>query len=108
MASSDLFPDYLIGLPDSDLLGSTNSEDVRGNALYLFAQDSWKVKPNITVNYGLRWEYNQPFYDAGGRYQTFRPGKNSTVYPCPNANAPFRRTARWALCFREIPEFPKV
>jgi hypothetical protein len=83
-ASSDLFPDYLMGLPDSNLMGSTNSEDVRGNALYLFAQDSWKLKPNVTLNYGLRWEYNQPFYDAGGRYQTFRPGQTSTVYPCSN------------------------
>ena len=83
-SSSNLFPNYLMGIPDTDLIGSTNSEDVRGNALYLFAQDSWKVKPNLTVNYGLRWEYNQPFYDAGGRYQTFRPGQSSTVYPCTN------------------------
>ncbi|HKM86921.1 MAG TPA: carboxypeptidase regulatory-like domain-containing protein [Terriglobales bacterium] len=80
--SSNLFPNYLMGIPDTDLIGSTNSEDVRGNALYLFAQDSWKVKPNITLNYGLRWEYNQPFYDAGGRYQTFRPGQATTTYPC--------------------------
>jgi hypothetical protein len=80
--SSDLFPNYLMGLPDTDLIGSTNSEDVRGNAFYVFAQDSWKVRPNITVNYGLRWEYNQPFYDAGGRYQTFRPGQATTTYPC--------------------------
>jgi hypothetical protein len=80
--SSDLFPNYLMGLPDSDLIGSTNTEDVRGNAIYLFAQDSWKVKPNITLNYGLRWEYNVPFYDAGGRYQTFRPGQATTTYPC--------------------------
>ena len=80
--SSNLFPNYLMGLPDTDLMGSTNSEDVRGNAFYLFAQDSWKVKPNFTLNYGLRWEYNQPFYDAGGRYQTFRPGQTSSVYDC--------------------------
>jgi len=79
---SDLFPNYLMGLPDTDLIGSTNSEDVRGNSLYLFAQDSWKIKPNITLNYGLRWEYNQPFYDAGARYQTFRPGQATTTYPC--------------------------
>jgi outer membrane receptor protein involved in Fe transport len=85
--SSNLFPNYLMGIPDTDLIGSTNSEDVRGNALYLFAQDSWKVKPNITLNYGLRWEYNQPFYDAGGRYQTFRPGQASKTYPCTNTPA---------------------
>jgi len=80
--TGNLFANYLLGLPDSDLIGSTNSEDVRGNALYLFAQDSWKLKPNLTVNYGLRWEYNQPFYDAKGRYQTFRPGKQTQTYPC--------------------------
>ncbi len=80
--SSNFFPNYLMGLPDSDLLGSTNREDVHGKALYLFAQDSWKLKPNLTVNYGLRWEFNQPFYDAGGRYQTFRPGQATTTYPC--------------------------
>ncbi len=78
----DLFPNYLTGIPDTDLMGSTNSEDVRGNAFYLFAQDSWKIKPNVTLNYGLRWEYNQPFYDARGRYQTFRPGQTSSVYNC--------------------------
>jgi len=80
--TGNLFANYLLGLPDSDLLGSTNSEDVRGNSLYLFAQDSWKLKPNLTLNYGLRWEYNQPFYDARGRYQTFRPGQATTTYPC--------------------------
>jgi hypothetical protein len=80
--TGNLFANYLLGLPDSDLMGSTNSEDIRGNSLYLFAQDSWKIKPNLTVNYGLRWEYNQPFYDARGRYQTFRPGQATTTYPC--------------------------
>jgi hypothetical protein len=28
----------------------------------------------------LRWEYNQPIYDAGLRYQTFRPGQADTVF----------------------------
>jgi hypothetical protein len=79
---SDLFPNYLMGLPDSYLQGSTQTEDVRGNAVYLFAQDSWKIRPNLTMNYGLRWEYNQPIYDAGGRYQTYRPGQATTTYPC--------------------------
>jgi len=62
--------------------GSAQSEDVRGNSIYLFAQDSWKIRRNLTLNYGLRWEYNQPLYDAGLRYQTFRPGQATTTYPC--------------------------
>lgn len=73
---------YLLGLPDSYLQGSTQSEDIRSRSIYLFAQDSWKIRPNITLNYGLRWEYNQPMYDAGLRYQTFRPGQVDTVFPC--------------------------
>jgi hypothetical protein len=78
--SGNLFANYLLGLPDSYLQGSAQTEDVRGNSIYLFAQDSWKIKPNLTLNYGLRWEFNQPIYDAGLRYQTFRPGQADTVF----------------------------
>src|SRR5882757_2368655 len=80
--NQNLFPNYFFGLPDSYLQGSAQSEDVRGKSIYLFAQDSWKIRPNLTLNYGLRWEYNQPLYDAGLRYQTFRPGQATTTYPC--------------------------
>jgi Carboxypeptidase regulatory-like domain len=80
--NQNLFPNYLLGLPDSYLQGSAQTEDVRGNSIYLFAQDSWKIRPNLTLNYGLRWEFNQPIYDAGKRYQTFRPGQATTTYPC--------------------------
>jgi hypothetical protein len=80
--NQNLFPNYLLGLPDSYLQGSAQTEDIRGNSIYLFAQDSWKIRPNLTLNYGLRWEFNQPIYDAGKRYQTFRPGQATTTYPC--------------------------
>jgi hypothetical protein len=80
--NQNLYPNYFFGLPDSYLQGSAQTEDVRGNSIYLFAQDSWKIKPNLTLNYGLRWEFNQPLYDAGGRYQTFRPGQATTTFPC--------------------------
>ncbi len=80
--SGSTLGNYLLGLPDSYLQGSTQSEDIRSRSLYLFAQDSWKIRPNVTLNYGLRWEYNQPMYDAGQRYQTFRPGQATSIFPC--------------------------
>jgi hypothetical protein len=77
-----VFSDYLLGFPGSYGQGSAQVENVRSTGLYLFAQDSWKIKPNLTLNYGLRWELNTPIADISKHVQTFRPGQVSTVYPC--------------------------
>jgi outer membrane receptor protein involved in Fe transport len=82
VAGDDNYPDYLLGLPNSYSQGSAQKELVRSTSVYLFAQDSWKIKPNVTLNYGLRWEVNTPLNDIGHKVQTFRPGQNSTIYPC--------------------------
>jgi hypothetical protein len=82
--ASNFYPDFLMGLPDSYGQGSAQVENVRSTSLYLFAQDSWKIKPNLTLNYGLRWELNTPIADISKHVQTFRPGQTSTVYPCQN------------------------
>src|SRR5215475_1257340 len=79
---NDLYPNFLLGLPSSYSQGSAQDELVRTKSVYLFAQDSWKVKPNLTLNYGIRWELNTPLNDIGHKVQTFRPGQNSTIYPC--------------------------
>ncbi len=79
---NDNYPGYLLGLDDSYTQGSAQRENVRNTGVYLFAQDSWKIKPSLTLNYGLRWELDTPLADALHHVQTFRPGQNSTVYPC--------------------------
>jgi len=75
------FPNYFLGLATSYLQGSAQHELVRVKSVYLFAQDSWKIKPNVTLNYGARWELNTPMADAGQKVQAFRPGERSTIYP---------------------------
>lgn len=82
--SEDIFPNYLLGLPDSFSQGSAQSENVRSTIFSLFAQDSWKIRPNLTLNYGLRWELFTPLTDISGHVQSFRPGQTSTTYPCTN------------------------
>jgi hypothetical protein len=80
--SSSPYANYLLGLPLSYSQGSANKELVRSKAVYLFAQDSWKIRSNLTLNYGLRWEMNTPLTDTGQKVQAFRPGINSKIYPC--------------------------
>jgi hypothetical protein len=81
-SSRNMLPDYLLGLPDQYQQGAAQVENVRATAVYTFAQDSWKIRPNLTLNYGLRWELNTPLTDIGRHVQTFRPGQNTTTYPC--------------------------
>ena len=46
-----------------------------------FIEDSYKVHPRVTVNYGLRYEPFIPFDQKGGRHTTWVPGVQSTVVP---------------------------
>ena len=82
VGADDLYPDFLLGLPNSYTQGSAQHENVRSTALYLFAQDSWKIRSNLTLNYGLRWELDTPLTDIGHHVQTFRPGQVTSIYPC--------------------------
>ena len=79
---SDNYASYLLGLADSYVQGSAQRENVRTTGVYLFAQDSWKIKPTLTLNYGLRWELDTPLTDVLHHVQTYRPGQNTTQYPC--------------------------
>ena len=77
------FADFLLGAPDpsSSVQCSNQYLDSRTKYGGAYAQDTFKVKPNFTLNYGLRWEFSQPFYDTQGKIQAFVPGEQSKVYP---------------------------
>ncbi len=44
------YPNYFLGAPNSYSQGAAQREDMRNSAFYIFAQDSYKLKPNLTLN----------------------------------------------------------
>jgi hypothetical protein len=74
------FADFLIGTPDQFIQSSRQYLDGRSKSGALYIQDNFKAGPNLTINYGLRWEVAQPWSDARNRIQAFVPGQQSTVF----------------------------
>ena len=61
-------------------------QDINQHYLAVFAQDTWRVSPTITFNYGLRWEPWLPQDSKDGAFYNFdadriRAGEHSAVYP---------------------------
>jgi hypothetical protein len=79
---SSAYPNYFLGISSIFTEGAAQRQDDGSASAYLFVQDSWTIRPTLTLNLGLRWEFNSPFYDTGDRLQTFRPGEATTKYPC--------------------------
>jgi hypothetical protein len=73
--------DFLLGAPSQYIQSSMQELDARSRYGAAFAQDSWRVAPNITVNMGLRWEASMPWYDTQNRIQALVPGEQSVEYP---------------------------
>src|SRR5205814_9828156 len=50
-----------------------------------YGQDSWHVGNKLTLNYGLRWDFIEPFYEKYKQIQSIVQGQQSVVYPgAPN------------------------
>jgi len=61
------FADFLLGLPQqtSEQFGQNNH--FRGNFWDLYVQDEWKIRGNLTLNLGVRYEYVSPLVEINNR-----------------------------------------
>jgi hypothetical protein len=75
------FADFLVGVPSQFNQSQLNPFYARNKYVGLFAQDSWHVLPNLTLNYGLRWDRIAPWSEKYNQISTFVPGAQSLVFP---------------------------
>jgi carboxypeptidase family protein/TonB-dependent receptor-like protein len=75
------FADFLLGIPSQYNQSQLQPFYGRNKYAGLFAQDSWRVTHNLTLNYGLRWDRIEPWYEKYNQIATFVPGAQSVVFP---------------------------
>jgi hypothetical protein len=75
------FADFLIGAPSNYIQSSGGVFYLRNQYGGVFAQDSWRAKSNLTINYGVRWDIMAPWYEKDNQIQTIVAGQQSQVYP---------------------------
>ncbi len=91
------FADFLFGLTDEYLQFPEAPSNIRTKSYYVFAQDEWHARRNLTLTLGIRYEYSSPKYDTKGRSFSLKLGQRSTVFP----NAPL------GVLFPGDPQAPK-
>jgi outer membrane receptor protein involved in Fe transport len=50
------------------------------NTFALFAQDSWQLSPKLSINYGIRYDYEGPLHNQWKNLSVFRPNLGGVVY----------------------------
>lgn len=75
------YADFLLGVPSNFTQSSGQPFYLRNRYLGLYAQDSWRVRNDLTINVGLRWDIIRPFWEKYNQLQTYVAGAQSALFP---------------------------
>jgi hypothetical protein len=94
-STGDAFADFLLGRASAYSEGNIDmASRLRFQMYEAFVQDDWKVKPNLTINAGLRWSYIGQPYDTEDRLTNFDPAifDPSQAYQISSSNVRVKGT----------------
>jgi hypothetical protein len=63
-ASGDPFADFLLGIPSASAIALGDPTHLRGVSSDAYVNDDWRLLPTMTINAGVRWEYDSPFTES--------------------------------------------
>jgi carboxypeptidase family protein len=89
------FADYLLGLPQSSSIRYGDSSTYfRQNVWSGYFVDDWKVRPSLTLNLGVRYEYFSPVSEKYGRMANLdiAPGYTAVAVVTPGTTGPYSGT----------------
>jgi len=75
------FADFLLGTPSQYNQNGLRPFYERETYWGIYAQDSWRVLANLTINAGLRWDRIEPWWEKNNNSMTLVAGEQSVVFP---------------------------
>ncbi|MFZ0806774.1 MAG: hypothetical protein WAN03_11350, partial [Candidatus Sulfotelmatobacter sp.] len=78
--------DFVGGFFDNYYQFSNAVYGIRTHSLYFFGEDAWKATKRLTLNLGVRYEFNSPQKDPHNEIIGWDPGQQSTVFPLAPPN----------------------
>jgi hypothetical protein len=80
--SGNAFADFLLGLPNTNFVATTGPNlDQRAHHYGVYAQDEFHVSEKLTLNFGLRWEFDPPFDETHGNITNFDLQTGNVIVP---------------------------
>jgi carboxypeptidase family protein len=79
--TGDAYADFLLGLPATMTQDAPIRKTDNGAYISAFAQDDFRIRPQLTLNLGVRYDLQFPYADPQNRKLAFVPGQQSTVNP---------------------------
>jgi len=74
------YASFLLGMVNNGQIGVPNRFHLGKHSIAFFAQDSWKITPKLTLDYGLRWDYQTNLQETHGRMPNFDPAVPNPDY----------------------------